>query len=286
MDQENPTNPELEDGIYKGVDCCRDPKYKWDPIRITPRTAVIKPGENVTIRGLRITRECDPACFQWRIIEGGGTLSENFGHATIFYAPFFVEECSGSAIVALFCTGWIMDVCRIGVNELGTDELSYWMAGSWQGGAVWDVTNRKPSSALPSPAYDGINPERAFIKVTGRRCNGTPETTLYPGLCQASVEATWEKRKLINKWQEAFYFKGELMLARELGTSFEAAKKLLLERTQWDNIRVLMPTKRPWSEPWQNLFDRSRLWKLTPGAIIDVRTPPMMEAVCCPPELI
>lgn len=286
MDQENPPNDEPEDDIYTGVDCCKDPWYPKQPVRITPRSAVIKPGESVTIQGIRITRECDPACFHWRILSGGGSLSEEFGFSTEFFAPWFPEECSGSGIVGFHCGGKLIDVCRIGVNEVYTDELSYWKTGSWQDGAVWTVDEGKPSSYLPSPQYDGINPDLAFIKITGRGCDGTPKITLYPGLCQAATEARFERRELVNRWQEAFFYKDELMLGRELGTSFEAAKKLLLERTQWDNIRVLMPTKRPWSEPWQKLFDRSRLWKLRPGGIIDVRTPPMMGLRCCPPELI
>lgn len=125
MDQESLTDAEIEQSIYTGVDCCRDALYPYKSIHITPSKTTIKPGENVYLVGKNITRECDPACYHWRIIRGGGSLSEDFGHATKFYAPSDFDECNGSAQVALFCSGAIVDICYIGVNAYTQRDIAF-----------------------------------------------------------------------------------------------------------------------------------------------------------------
>lgn len=169
MDQDNPPNAEPEDDIYTGVDCCRDARDPAKSIRIVPAKATIKPGGSITLRGERITRECEPGCFSWTITRGGGTLSEEFGHATEFFAVDDFEECQGSACVALHCSGAIVDECYIGVNEYTKVDIAFsrttsayvWIKpGEWLFGKIGNTQN-------VSPKYDMLCLVHRFYDCTG-----------------------------------------------------------------------------------------------------------------------
>lgn len=286
LDQGELTDAEIEKSIYTGVDCCRDAKYPKQAIRVTPTSAVIKPGGNVQLLGYYITRECDPACFHWRIIKGGGTLSEEFGHATIFFAPFFVEECEGSAIVGLFCGGKLVDTCYIGVNEYTEDEFAYWKVGEWKDGYLYDHSQKTPTTTVPRVRYKDLDPKRSMIKLSGRRCNGSPKSIIYDGVLQKSL-ATNEHYILEQKWSGGGLYKWEnySLWAYEAG-SFGAAKGRLLDALLRLVVFRYWPQYYMTKEQWAEYSASRRDWKLAPGTVLDVRTPKQLADKCCPPELI
>ncbi|MBA7660961.1 hypothetical protein ES703_68968 [subsurface metagenome] len=286
LDQENPTDAEIAESIYTGVDCCRDALYPYKPIHITPSTAAIKPGESIYLIGKNITRECDPACYHWRIIRGGGSLRDEFGHATVFYAPFSVEECEGSAEVALFCSGWVVDTCRIGVNEYTGKEIAFFKIGNWKDGYLWDHTNKRTTTTLVGPRYKDLNPKRSTISISLHLCDGQTRTIYHDGLMQGSL-ATNEHYILQQRWFGAGIIEDHFWsMFGELANSFGAAKTRLLRNFQSLLLRIGFPTKKPWSDEWKAFHAYYRTCTFTPGTVLDIRTPPMREAKCCPPELI
>jgi len=203
-----------------------------------------------------------------------------------FLHPFFVEECEGSAIVGLFCGGKLVDTCYIGVNEYTKDKTAYFKIGEWKDGYLWDHTNKKPTTSIPGPRYKDLDPKRSMIKISLRRCDGSLRNNYYDGVIQGSAAAN-DYYVLRQRWYGAGIIEDYLWSHfGELGGSFGAAKAQLLIKAFGLWVRVGLPTQRPWSEAWQAFHDVKRSWKFIPGTILDIRTPPMMEAKCCPPEML
>ncbi|MBA7605386.1 hypothetical protein ES703_12517 [subsurface metagenome] len=286
LDQENPTDAEIEKSIYTGVDCCRDAKHPKQAIRVSPSKAVIKPGGNVQLLGYYITRECDPACFHWRIIKGGGTLSETFGHATIFFAPFFVEACEGSAIVGLFCGGKLMDACSIGVNQYTRPYTAFITAGKFRDGAS-GVGTACVATPAHYPWVPNYTPKYSCIRVARRNCDGSARNF------DALTVMAMMKKDQQNVWKpetDRFYSPTGILTKEAQGTivraSFAECKQGALNARMHMWLGLWITAQDP--EPsWETALKQCRAGLLLqPGGVLDVRHPRLIDEGCCPSEFI
>lgn len=118
--------------IFTGFDCRKDYKYPKRKLRIYPRNITMNIGESVDLNLLTTHPLCDPACYAWKILHGGGHLIGDFGIENIYYAPSDNDLCEANPTIAVFTTGYPIDKISIGVTGLSKPVPAVLEAKKWE----------------------------------------------------------------------------------------------------------------------------------------------------------
>lgn len=254
----------MPDTIYTGVDCCHDAERPGYDIHVTPSIVWAKPGQRIPLQAVNVTRECDPGCFYWIIARGGGQLTEEFGISTTYIAVDEQEECSGSAIISLFCTGKLMDEVKVAVNQYRGKETAYFIAGQWhdgyfpgtvyEGQTITDPETYEQEVVYESKTavikyvpdkdyYGDSKPETSTIFVTEHECDGSLKNRTYIALRSVATEVAGGKREIVpgkyHAWGAFAYGSQEVFSTAH---TFDNAKQLLLNGHFSLINRVEVPT--------------------------------------------
>lgn len=126
--------------IDQGVDCTRRLRKPRNKLRLERRWIYAEPDETYLLRLLEVPLECEPSCYTWQHIRGGGTLAEEVGVAVWFRAPIDNEDCKNSAVINVRCAGKLIDTAYITTTLYATPpEVLKW----YQDNRTW-----------PTPALD------------------------------------------------------------------------------------------------------------------------------------
>lgn len=297
----------MADDIYTGVDCCEDSVQKGRTVHVYPSIIRAQPGQKITFQARNVTRECDPGCFYWRILAGGGRLAEEFGFAVPYYVAQTQDFCSANAQIGLFCQGDLIDVARVAVNQYTGDDIAYWQASKWRDG-FFPQENKCLTYIPPAETYGSHSPKRSCLTVTAKTCDGRSIDRVLLGLRQQAAPGIDGKPALIpNRWIGISPDSLSIIAIGSRDYSFEAAKAELEDGFGVVHFRVTVPTQytipprlpeNPTLEQQQAYDAAYKLWKawvdfvrhlrdaqLRAGGVVDVRNPFLQKENCCPPEV-
>lgn len=255
----------MPDTIYTGVDCCHDAERPGYDIHVTPTVVWAKPGQRIPLQAKTVTRECDPGCIYWRILSGGGRLTEEFGIAVTYLAAEEQADCSGTAQIGLFCGGKLRDVVRVAINEYELDDPAYYRAGPWHDGyypqtvlagqtvtdpetgkttPVYKSTEAVIKYVPPKDLYGDEKPDVSSIFITEHTCAGKILNRNYVALRQLSTEEASGKRVLIpGKWY-AINPSGLTIAVLAKGLyDFKTAKQMSLDGYMDVSVTAYIPTQ-------------------------------------------
>lgn len=104
------------DEILPGHDCCKDYEHHTRPLSIRPYRTVTTPRGPVGLWAKGFHLDCAPECLAWRISNGGGSLREEFGQETVYYAPAYNDDCGNNATIDLICGGKVISHAYVSIN--------------------------------------------------------------------------------------------------------------------------------------------------------------------------
>lgn len=114
--------------IYKGWDCCKSYPHPRTPVRIYPETTTAKPNTSIILEAKNIHGDCDPGCFEWKLLQGTGKLVGDFGDTNLYETPDVDKECKNGAIIALICGKKPISLAYIGVSDVDNRSIAYRIA--------------------------------------------------------------------------------------------------------------------------------------------------------------
>lgn len=114
------------------IDCSKQHTRPWLNVQIQASRYALTPGSrlNLYVRGAHDL--CQDYCYKWRIVKGGGELSDLYGKKNTYTAPEENPGCENNPTIRLEYCGEIMDEVTLGVSDFISDDTAYYSAGNWQ----------------------------------------------------------------------------------------------------------------------------------------------------------
>lgn len=203
-------------------------------------------------------------------------------------------------------------------------KATQWTSGYYPTSAVSGQYVQDPETGIEKPVYTGTygcmkfspdpakygntNPKSACLNITGHDCTGKRLSTLHLGIRNQAVKNPDGTFVLLPLRWHAINPNGPTIM--NLGNrdhDFAAAKEISLAGFGILHFKAQIPTQytippklpdNPTAEQqalydeqykiykaWMDYIKRLKAAKLTPGGIIDMRTPDMLKENCCPPEV-
>lgn len=106
--------------IDQGIDCRRRLKKPRNRLRLERKWIYAEAGELYHLLLLEVPDECPSSCYTWRHVRGAGILAEEVGKAVWFRAPIDNEDCSGTAVINVYCAGHLLDTAYISTSTYPT----------------------------------------------------------------------------------------------------------------------------------------------------------------------
>jgi len=116
------------------IDCARQHYAPWATVKIGAYRFSVKPGGKLSLYVRGAHKYCDDLCYKWRIVRGGGQLSDLYGKRVVYTAPGEQPECEDNPLIQLEYCGELMDQAYIAVSSFISDEVAYYRAGPFREG--------------------------------------------------------------------------------------------------------------------------------------------------------
>lgn len=264
------------------IDCRQDYKYPKRKPRIYPRNITMNLNQEVNLYLQTTPPLCDPACYTWEIVRGGGYLIGNFGIENIYYAPSKNEECVASPHIAVTCMGKLLDKISIGVTGFPKPVPATLQALKWEQ-PEFELAKFYPH--LVGMKYCDKDPRVHYwtIRIDEYGCDGSRTNRYHIGLVAQLTEALCGIKIYTDRFNQLRIYKERiLMVGYPIPKSIDEAKKMTLFYWLQDylfNLPTILNiqfgiTGARWPKP--------RPANLTSGKTLDVRMDKVIKMDCCP----
>ena len=137
------------------IDCARQHMQPWATVKIGAYRFSVKPGGKLSLYVRGAHSLCDDLCYKWRIIRGGGQLSDLYGKRVVYEAPAEQPECKDNPLIQLEYCGELMDTQYIAVSSFISDETAYYSAGPFRDGYFPHEGRCHPYKIQPHGFWNG-----------------------------------------------------------------------------------------------------------------------------------
>lgn len=175
------------------IDCSRMTGMPWETVKIGANRFATVPGGSVSLFVRGAHSLCQDHCYKWRIVRGGGELSDLYGKRVVYYAPAEQPECTNLPIIQLEYCGEYMDQAVIGISSVISEEVAYFSAGPFTEGMFpqeghcrqykiepgtyifgeWNPAPRDPTTIYESVAWCGQERiQKCCVTIRRHACDG------------------------------------------------------------------------------------------------------------------
>lgn len=268
--------------IFTGFDCRKDYKYPTRKPRIYPRNITLNTGENINLY-LRTTHpQCDPACYTWKILAGGGYLVGDFGIENIYYAPSDNDLCEANPNIEVSAGRTVLDTISIGVTGLSKPVPAALKALDWIQPEV-EIEHFFPH--LVGLPYCIKDPRLHYwtLRIDEYGCDGSRINRHQIGLFTSLLEARWciairrdyyiQLRLIGEQLQHHGY--------PQYGTLDDVKQRIL--RYWKEDYLFWLPQLLHGKHGIEGArWPKGKGFPLYPGTTLDVRMDKVIEMDCCP----
>lgn len=268
--------------IFTGFDCGKDYQYPTRKPRIYPRNITMATGESVDLQLLKTHPYCDPACYKWQIVRGGGYLIGDFGIENIYYAPSENDKCEASPCIEVSTGGKVLDRISIGVTGFVKPVPAIVQALEWKQPEV-DLQKLYPH--LVGLPYCDKDPRVHYwtLWIDEYGCDGSRTARHHIGLVSQLVEA-WCGIKIYTDRFVQLRLIGETVhhFGYPIWFGLEEVKKRVLRYWKEDYLFTLA-SRLYWGFGIEApRWPKDKTFVLNPNGILDVRMDKVIAMDCCP----
>ena len=264
------------------IDCRQDYKYPKRKPRIYPRSITMNLNEEVNLY-LRTTPPlCDPACYTWEILRGGGYLIGNFGVENIYYAPTDNELCEANPHIAVSCMGKLLDKISIGITGLPKPVPALLKILKWEQ-PEFELATLYPH--LVGMSYCDKDPRVHYwtIRIDEYGCDGSRIQRWKIGVVSLLVEALCGIKIYTDRFRKLrIYDETVLVYGYDVWASLDRAKTVRLNDWGYEYRYAFQKILRTRFNIIMKEWPKELLAPFNPGQTVDARVKEVIEMDCCP----
>ena len=183
------------------IDCARQHYAPWATVKIGAYRFSVKPGGKLSLYVRGAHELCQDQCYKWRIVRGGGQLSDLYGKRVVYTAPAEQPECIDNPLIQLEYCGEFMDQQYIAVTTFISDGTAYYRAGPFREG-YWPKDWGCDLYGIDAFWCGNETIVKSCITIYRHACDGRILHKTYLGIRQCCVGLTFLIYKVIkNKFQ-------------------------------------------------------------------------------------